>query len=414
VVTNYSYDTLNRLQQISYNVGTTGVPATPSVNLTYGTSSTQFNNGRVITMTDGVGSENYTYNNLGQMTQLQKVISGATYTINYALNLANELTSITYPSTRAVSMPVEATDPSGLSACDDTSMNLPGEGEEQGAFLLASYRVSEAEPEPVPLPRCNGGGGGGGGRPRPDPCEFSSNPFCSSNGGGNCMLDGGSLPCDLVGLLTPGGSAAVCPNNDCSKSKIRTGPNGQWQVYVPGSPGQLIGVVDGIAVISTSAGYWQNVEFVSMSVPMLLDAGDAGRGLTIYPSGPTIGPNPDWSGSKRAMCTAQATKAAGKDLISYDVFDAVANSIATGSFSPLKNLFSMGTAATVGKGTADYVAGNRGVQVATRGFLRSEGVRVSANAIGKRAGLFSKAFAAATVLLAANTARNAYSACMSD
>jgi hypothetical protein len=83
------------------------------------------------------------------------------------------------------------------------------------------------------------------------------------------MLDGGSLPCNLVGLLTPGGSAAVCPNNDCSKSKIRTGPNGQWQVYVPGSPGQLIGVVDGIgiAVISTSAGYWQDVYFIFTSAP---------------------------------------------------------------------------------------------------------------------------------------------------
>jgi hypothetical protein len=74
-----------------------------------------------------------------------------------------------------------------------------GEVEEQGAFLLASYRVSEAEPEPARGPCATGGGG-------LDPCEFSSDPFCGSNGGGNCMLDGGSLPCDLLGLLTPGGS----------------------------------------------------------------------------------------------------------------------------------------------------------------------------------------------------------------
>jgi hypothetical protein len=228
------------------------------------------------------------------------------------------------------------------------------------------------------------------------------------------MLDGGSLPCNLVGLLTPGGSAAVCPNNDCSKSKIRTGPNGQWQVYVPGSPGQLIGVVDGIAVISTSAGYWQNVEFVSMSVPMLLDAGDAGRGLTIYPSGPTIGPNPDWSGSKRAMCTTQAAKAAGKDLIFYDEFNAVADSIATGSFSPLKDLFSMSTAVTAVEQTADYVAGHRAVQVATRGFLRSEGVRISANAIGKKARLFGKFAGVIGAGLTAKSAYDAYKACMSN
>lgn len=55
VLTSYGYDGLNRLKTITYNVGTTGVPATASVSLTYGTSAAQFNNGRLITMTDGVG-----------------------------------------------------------------------------------------------------------------------------------------------------------------------------------------------------------------------------------------------------------------------------------------------------------------------------------------------------------------------
>jgi RHS repeat-associated protein len=122
VVANYTYDILNRLTGISYTIPNgSGVGAMPNVCdplggtnisanvcLTYGTSSAQFNNGRVTTMTDGVGSENYTYNNLGQMTQLQKVISGTTYTTGYAYNVADELTQITYPSTRAVSMPVDA------------------------------------------------------------------------------------------------------------------------------------------------------------------------------------------------------------------------------------------------------------------------------------------------------------------
>src|SRR5229473_3042048 len=109
VLTSYSYDGLNRLYQISYNVGTSGVPATPTVTLTYGTSASQFNNGRLITMADGVGSENYSYNNLGQMTQLQKVISGTTYAIGYAYNIAGELTQITYPSGRAVQQSFDAT-----------------------------------------------------------------------------------------------------------------------------------------------------------------------------------------------------------------------------------------------------------------------------------------------------------------
>jgi RHS repeat-associated protein len=62
----------------------------------------------LITMTDGVGSENYFYNALEQMTQLQKVINGTTYTTNYAYNVAGELTQITYPSGRVVQQSVDA------------------------------------------------------------------------------------------------------------------------------------------------------------------------------------------------------------------------------------------------------------------------------------------------------------------
>jgi RHS repeat-associated protein len=102
VVTNYTYDTLNRLHEIDYVVGTTGVPATPSVIYNYGTSAAQNNNGRVTTITDGLGSETYNYDQLGRVTQLQKAINGATYNIGYGYNLANELTSLTYPSGRVV------------------------------------------------------------------------------------------------------------------------------------------------------------------------------------------------------------------------------------------------------------------------------------------------------------------------
>ena len=108
VLTSYGYDGLNRLTGISYNVSDApGVPATASVGLTYGTNAAQFNNGRLITMTDGVGSENYSYNNLGQLTQLQKVIGTTTYTTGYAFNVANELTQITYPSGRVVQQSVD-------------------------------------------------------------------------------------------------------------------------------------------------------------------------------------------------------------------------------------------------------------------------------------------------------------------
>jgi RHS repeat-associated protein len=108
VLTTFGYDSLNRLQSITYNVGSTGVPATASVSYTYGID-TSCNTphgagciGRLITMTDGVGSENYTFNTLGQVTQLQKVIGSSTYTTQYAYNYSGELTQITYPSSRIV------------------------------------------------------------------------------------------------------------------------------------------------------------------------------------------------------------------------------------------------------------------------------------------------------------------------
>ena len=103
VITAYNYDNLNRLSSISYNVGSTGVTATPGVAFTYDQGgSAAYALGRLTSITDGVGSEAYTYNNLGEMTQLQKVISGTAYITGYAYNLAGQLSSITYPSTRVV------------------------------------------------------------------------------------------------------------------------------------------------------------------------------------------------------------------------------------------------------------------------------------------------------------------------
>jgi RHS repeat-associated protein len=114
VITSYGYDTLNRLTGISFNVsGATGVPATSSLGFTYGNDSSCNSAhgagciGQLITMTDGVGSENYVYNALEQLTQLQKVIGSSTYTISHAYNLASQLTQITYPSGRVVQQSVD-------------------------------------------------------------------------------------------------------------------------------------------------------------------------------------------------------------------------------------------------------------------------------------------------------------------
>jgi RHS repeat-associated protein len=109
VITTYGYDNLNRLSSISYNVGSTGVPATPGVTFTYDQGgASAFALGRLTTMADGVGSETYSYNNLGEMTQLQKIINSTTYTTAYNYNLAGELAQITYPSGRVVQQSVDA------------------------------------------------------------------------------------------------------------------------------------------------------------------------------------------------------------------------------------------------------------------------------------------------------------------
>jgi RHS repeat-associated protein len=108
VITSYGYDGLNRLQTVGYNVGSTGIPATAGVTYQYGNDSTKNNNGRLLKVLDGLGSETYSYDLLGRAAQLQKVINGTTYTIGYSYNLASELTQITYPSGRVVQQSFDA------------------------------------------------------------------------------------------------------------------------------------------------------------------------------------------------------------------------------------------------------------------------------------------------------------------
>jgi YD repeat-containing protein len=103
VRTCFQYDALGRPTQKSYNVGSTGVPSTATVNYYYDSGGSSANAlGRLTSMTDGVGSETYTYDAGGRVTQLAKVIGSATYTTSYAYNLGSEPTGITYPSGRVV------------------------------------------------------------------------------------------------------------------------------------------------------------------------------------------------------------------------------------------------------------------------------------------------------------------------
>jgi RHS repeat-associated protein len=103
VVTTITYDsTLNRLTQVSYNVSGTSAASTPTVNYTYGTSTSSYNNGRLTQMTDGLGTESFTYDQLGRNTQVQKTVYNVAYTTSWTFNLAGQVVTMTYPSGRVI------------------------------------------------------------------------------------------------------------------------------------------------------------------------------------------------------------------------------------------------------------------------------------------------------------------------
>lgn len=99
MVTTYAYDGLDRPTSISYNDG-----ATATIGFTYDQGgAAAFAQGRLTTMTDGLGSETYQYDLLGRMTHLSKAVSGNTYSVGYGFNPDGTLSALTYPSGRVVS-----------------------------------------------------------------------------------------------------------------------------------------------------------------------------------------------------------------------------------------------------------------------------------------------------------------------
>jgi len=102
VTTTYSYNAANQLTQKAHS-DTTGTEV-----YTYGTTAGSFNVGRLISMTDPSGSEAYTYDAIGRVTQLTKIVGTASYVTKYSYQATNllyagsQLTQITYPSGRVV------------------------------------------------------------------------------------------------------------------------------------------------------------------------------------------------------------------------------------------------------------------------------------------------------------------------
>ncbi|HYX29184.1 MAG TPA: RHS repeat-associated core domain-containing protein [Pyrinomonadaceae bacterium] len=94
VTTTYAYNNRHQITALSYNVTadpTGQTQATAGVSFTYDAA------GNRTSMTDGMGSGTYNFNNLGQMYSETRTLSGLTssYTLNYQYNLAGELQKIT-------------------------------------------------------------------------------------------------------------------------------------------------------------------------------------------------------------------------------------------------------------------------------------------------------------------------------
>src|SRR6185369_1981375 len=89
--TTYGYNPRRLVTSITYGASS-GVAATANVSFGYDAA------GHRTSMTDGMGSVSYVYNNLAQLTSETRNFTGVgSYTLSYGYNLTGELTSVTNP-----------------------------------------------------------------------------------------------------------------------------------------------------------------------------------------------------------------------------------------------------------------------------------------------------------------------------
>jgi len=114
VITTYGYDTLHRLIQVTYNT-VSGVTTAPAVSYNYDNTVGSATSGLLLSLSVGSGySETYSYNvgygnggnggNKVTLASVTRVMDGRSYLTSYQSNAANQLTSLTYPSSRVISL----------------------------------------------------------------------------------------------------------------------------------------------------------------------------------------------------------------------------------------------------------------------------------------------------------------------
>jgi YD repeat-containing protein len=100
VVTNYTYDNAGR-------IATRTFPAGPAENIAYTYDSTAAGNkgvGRLTSVSYQAGSMSWVYDALGRVSSETRVVQSKTYVTAYAYNPAGNVTQITYPSGRIVTL----------------------------------------------------------------------------------------------------------------------------------------------------------------------------------------------------------------------------------------------------------------------------------------------------------------------
>src|SRR5262249_39480476 len=102
ITTTYAYDSLSRLIGKTYSNGQGAI----AYQYDQG-GVAAFALGRLTTLTDPSGSETYTYNPMGWVTQIQKTIGTTPFTVGYQYNTTGQVTQITYPSNRVVQQNVD-------------------------------------------------------------------------------------------------------------------------------------------------------------------------------------------------------------------------------------------------------------------------------------------------------------------
>jgi YD repeat-containing protein len=110
VETHYSYDTLNRLGQVSYTGLSggglpSGIEATSPVTITYKNPAGQAaGKGQIDIITDGSGTESYQYDSLGRVTSKNRTLDGNQYITGYEYNQIGQASVMIYPSGKRVRM----------------------------------------------------------------------------------------------------------------------------------------------------------------------------------------------------------------------------------------------------------------------------------------------------------------------